>query len=484
MAELLIHTPTGCKALSFEGTPLLHDLLKQFPDAPSKSCGGTGKCGMCAVVAKGRFDREANADGKILSCQTHVCGNAEVWLPARQTMPHIETSTIKHSFPIEPLCGQYGVAVDIGTTTVVLELLSLSDGKTLSIVSCENPQRIVAADVIGRMEGALNGDLDVLCTLIHDCVDRLERKAFETAKLYNCKADHRIIAGNTTMLYLYDGRLPRSLAAAPFDADCLFGMKRGRDLLPACAGAFVGADIVCAILSSHMCEKTETSMLIDIGTNGEIALWHNNQLYCCATAAGPAFEGCGITCGVESIPGAIDRAHVKNNRIDLTTIESAPAIGICGSGLIDLVACLLETEQLDESGLLEETINLAENVFLTQEDIRQIQLAKGAISAGIQTLLKHAGLQAENISRLYIAGGFGSHIALGSAVKIGLIPAVWSDRAVVLGNASLAGAKQLLLNRSSYSEVTRIARKAQCLNLASDKFFGDCFIESMFFETI
>lgn len=484
MAELLIHTSAGCKALSFAGTPLLHDLLKQFPDAPLRLCSGKGKCGACAVIAKGYFDQEPNAEGKILSCQAHVCGNAEVWLPPRQMMSRIETSTAAPCYSFSPLVGEYGVAVDVGTTSVVLELLSLSDQKTLAVVSCENPQRIVAADVIGRIEYALTDGLEVLKTLIHDCINSLEKEAFELAKLPGKTADHRIIAGNTTMLFLYEGRPPHSLAASPFESECLYGFSQGRDFLPACAGAFVGADIMCAVVSSQMCESSETAMLIDIGTNGEIALWHDNRLVCCATAAGPAFEGCGISCGVGSVPGAIDRAQVHYGSIELSTIESAPVCGICGSGLIDLIACLLDTEQLDESGLLEQEIRLSNDVYLTQKDIRQIQLAKGAIAAGIKTVLHHSGLRTENVTRLYIAGGFGSHLSLESAVKIGLIPAVLAGRTVILGNASLAGAKQLLLNNTSHAVVAQIAQNALCLNLASNKFFGDSFIDSMFFETL
>jgi len=482
MPELIIHTAAGKQALSFEGTPVLYELIRHQPDAPSRSCGGSGKCGSCAVLAQGKLSSEPDCAGKVLSCQTHVLGNAEVWLPVRQKMVQIETARREKPYSFSPLSGSYGAAIDIGTTTVVLELVSLRDGKTLAVVSCENPQRIISADVIGRIEGAMQGQLSILKHLISSCIEALEKEAFAQAGLAGVSADWRVIAGNTTMLYLYTGRNPHTLATAPFEADCLFGFQHGRDLLPACAGAFVGADITCALLASQICQADESALLIDIGTNGELALWHNGALTCCATAAGPAFEGCGISCGTGSIPGAIDSACVKDHRLSFTTISDAPVCGVCGSGLIDLTAALLETEALDETGFLEDDVELARNVVLTQQDIRQVQLAKAAIAAGIQTLLENAGLNEDDISALYIAGGFGSHLNLHSAARIGLIPASLIGKCIVLGNASLAGARQILLSQSAQWEVQRIAQNANCINLASQKRFSDCFVENMLFE--
>lgn len=482
MPELIVHSADGKQALSFEGTPVLYELISHIPDAPSRSCGGSGKCGACAVIAQGALSSEPDSAGKVLSCQTSVLGDAEVWLPARKKMVQIETARWEKPYAFSPLSGSYGAAIDIGTTTIVLELISLREGKTLAVVSCENPQRIIAADVIGRIEGAMQGQLNILKTLVNSCIDELEKEAFAQAGLDGASADWRVIAGNTTMLYLYTGRDPRTLAAAPFEADCLFGIQNAHDILPACAGAFVGADITCALLASQICQSDETSLLIDIGTNGELALWHKGTLTCCATAAGPAFEGCGISCGTGSILGAIDSACVKEDRLSFTTINEAPPCGICGSGLIDLTAALLETEELDETGFLEDDIELSKDVVLTQQDIRQVQLAKGAIAAGIQTLLEIAGLDETDVSTLYIAGGFGSHLNLHSAAKIGLIPASMIGKCVVLGNASLAGARQILLSENGFAQAQRIAQSACCINLASQKRFTDCFVENMLFE--
>lgn len=482
MPELTVHTANEELRIPFAGAPFLHALIDHIPDAPGRPCGGGGKCGGCAVAAAGSFSVSPDETGRVLACQAKVTGDAEIWLPRRSALSQIETRSFTAGYGFNPMEGEYAAAVDLGTTTIALKLLRLSDGETLCTVSCENPQRMIAADVIGRIEGALNGRLAPLTALVRDCVDSLERQAFALAGLPGRRADVRTVAGNTTMLYLFTGRNPVSLSAAPFEADCLFGMREGRDVLPACAGAFVGADITCAILSSGMMKTGRTAMLIDIGTNGEIALLHDGVLRCCATAAGPAFEGGGVSCGTGSIPGAIDSAKAEDDALSFTTISGEPPCGVCGSGLIDLTAALLNMEIIDETGAMDEDYIISENVSLTRQDVRQIQLAKGAIAAGMQVLLSQAGIGCEDVNTLYIAGGFGSHLNLASAARIGLIPAELVKKAKVLGNASLAGAQQLLLDRDSLSEADDIAARAQCLNLAAIPAFTNAFMECMLFE--
>ena len=483
MPELLIHGAAGDSRLPFSGTPLLSDLIADHPDSPGRPCGGGGNCGQCAVFAKGTFIPAPNDAGKVLSCQTRLCGDGEIWLPRRQAMQQIETNAAGANYTYAPVDGDYAAAVDIGTTTIVLRLLQLSDGAVLSTIACENPQRTVAADVIGRIDSALKGNLHLLSNMIRDIIDSLEQKAIRLAGLSIEKTDYRIITGNTTMLYLFTGRNPEPLSHAPFQADCLFDHQEDRDYFPPCAGAFVGADITCALLFSGICNQDQTAMLIDIGTNGEIALWHKGQITCCATAAGPAFEGGGIACGTGSIRGAIDSAKAKDGKIAFTTIQGYEAVGICGSGLIDLTAALLDLEWMDESGMLDDDeIVLSPTVTLSQKDIRQVQLAKGAIAAGIRSLAEEAGLSLKDISTLYIAGGFGSHLNLQSAGRIGLIPPELLDRTVILGNASLGGAQQLLLDRTALDAVRKIAKNSNCINLASSEAFTNAFVECMMFE--
>ena len=252
--------------------------------------------------------------------------------------------------------------------------------------------------------------------------------------------------------------------------------------LPRCLSAFVGADITCALIASGMCRREETALLVDIGTNGEIALWHRGELLAGSTAAGPVFEGSGIHFGVGSVNGAIDQAFLEGRRIRVTTIGSAPAIGICGSGLIDAVACFLQSGEIDETGLVEsERLWLTDAIYVTQQDIRNVQLAKGAIAAGIETLLQEAGLASDQVSALYVSGGFGSHINLHSAASIGLIPPAWVSRATVIGNGALTGSSMLLLNREFQEDARRIAERARSLNFGGNSGFAAHYMEKMLF---
>jgi uncharacterized 2Fe-2S/4Fe-4S cluster protein (DUF4445 family) len=244
--------------------------------------------------------------------------------------------------------------------------------------------------------------------------------------------------------------------------------------------AFVGADISCAVLASGMC-KEKTALLCDIGTNGEIALWKEGQLYVTSTAAGPTFEGALISCGCSSIPGAIDRVWAEDGNIQIHTIGDQPAVGICGSGLIDAVAVLLREEIMDETGALDEDITFAPGVTLLQKDIRALQLAKAAIAAGIQTLLDGSGTTCEEIESFYLAGGFGSHLNLQSAAAIGLIPGELVEKAKVIGNAALAGASQLLLDQTALPVLREIAKNSRHYNLGGNPTFNTNYMEQMLF---
>lgn len=248
--------------------------------------------------------------------------------------------------------------------------------------------------------------------------------------------------------------------------------------------AFVGADITTALLASGICSSEETALLVDIGTNGEMALWRNGSLLCCSTAAGPAFEGANLSQGMQGAPGAIDHAQVAGGEMKLHTIGDAPAVGICGSGVMDVLACLLDLEILDETGLLDEgedSYALTEAVSITQGDVRQVQLAKSAIRAGIETLLHVSGINPEALPQLAVAGGFGSFLDLNSAGKIGLLPTCLVSRSRVLGNAALAGAALLLGNRQLLEESCALANSAKTIDLSTDPYFMDAYVENMLF---
>ena len=289
------------------------------------------------------------------------------------------------------------------------------------------------------------------------------------------------------MLYLLCGFDPTALSRAPFLADHLFDTEITLPFLdtpaylPPCMNAFVGADITCAVLASGMCDSTQTTLLCDIGTNGEMALWKNGALYVTSTAAGPAFEGAGIVCGCGSVAGAIDRVWVENGEIRFHTMEDAPAAGICGSGVIDAVAAGLETEQIDESGAMDEPMPFEKDIALYPQDVRAVQLAKAAIAAGIDTLLEISHTSPDEIKTFYIAGGFGSHLNMDSAAAIGLLPRELTDRTHILGNAALSGAAMTLTGNTVRTRLAQIAAAAEHINLGGDSRFSNHYINRMIF---
>ncbi len=471
----------------FDGTPLLQAVLTQAGFAVDLPCGGLGRCGKCAVKLEGAVSEPNESEQKAgtrLSCQAILLGDCQVWLPDTQNN-RIEVSAQEMSTE-NPLGEGIGAAIDIGTTTVVLKLYDLTTGKVLATAARMNPQRSVAADVMGRIGAALNGQAQMLQDQIVNAIEQLLLEACHSAGVDAKTVDIMVIAGNTTMLYLLTGKNPDCLSHAPFHADTLFGLEAEllgmRVYYPACMNAFVGADITCAVLASGMQNHPETALLCDIGTNGEIGLWKDGQLYVTSTAAGPAFEGAGISCGCGSVDGAIDRVWAEDGKVHCHTIGEVPAVGICGSGLIDAIAAFLETEDIDETGACEEDeLPLANGICLQSKDVRTVQLAKAAIAAGIQTLLETAGVSEDEITTLYIAGGFGSHLNVASAAAIGLIPSSLQQRVQVIGNASLTGAAMILLNAHQKQAAQALAEKSQHVNLGGNPKFNQNYMEQMLF---
>ncbi len=473
----------------FEGAPLLSELLDRLGLAVPQPCGGRGRCGKCRVEGTGELSPPnalEQAAGGRLACQMRLVGDCEITLPGSQGMGQIQLDGKENLGVLRPMPGRFGAAVDLGTTTIALKLFDLATGRHLASAAQANPQGVVVADVMGRIGAALEGGLPRLQRLAEEAIGQLLADACKKAGIPDTEVKSLVIAGNTTMLYLLTGRSPLSLSRAPFEADQLFGewteILGKRAYLPPCMNAFVGADISCAVLSSGLCEKPDTALLCDVGTNGEIALWREGTLHVASTAAGPAFEGAGIYMGCGSVPGAIDSVWVENGALKAHTIGELPPVGVCGSGLIDGVAALLDLGLVEDTGATEEdTLPLAGEVHLIPADIRNVQLAKAAIAAGIRTLLHTAGLQAEAISALYLAGGFGSHLDIKSAVRIGLIPEALAQKVRVIGNASLSGAVELLLNTDRLQDLSRIAASARHVPLGGNPWFNEAYMEEMLF---
>lgn len=490
MAELTIWQNGRREVVSFDGQPMLMDVLHAAGYLIPHPCGGRGACGKCAVTLDGKVSapnaQEQHA-GHRLSCQAQLLGDATVVLPGACADKQIETEIGIIRTRLCPMQGRYGSAVDIGTTTIAVKVYDLATGACIGEAACLNSQMAVAADVMGRIDAACKGNGSHLQNLILQDIDHLLRTALTGAEP-SVTIDSMVLTGNTTMLYLLMGLDPEPLSHAPFFAEHLFDDETAilgiPAYLPPCMSAFVGADITCAVLASGMCDINETALLCDIGTNGEIALWKNGTLYVTSTAAGPAFEGALISCGCGSVAGAIDKVWLDENQICVHTIGNAAPLGICGSGLIDAIAAGLQCGSIDETGALEDdTFVLCAGIELQPRDIRAVQLAKAAIAAGIATLTETAGVSTEEIQTLYIAGGFGSHLNVESAANIGLIPSELKSRVKILGNASLAGAVNALLNTEQWQQLRHISSTSQHVDLGGNPRFNENYIEHMLFES-
>ena len=490
MAKLIIWQNGISQDVSFDAPARLDDILTINNVNHRRPCGGRGVCGKCVVTLVGCVsepDPMEQQAGVRLLCRASLLGDAEVWLNEERDIVQIEVGESELSNLVNPMAGQFGAAVDIGTTTLALKLYDLSNGESVGQSCMENPQRTVATDVMGRIQAAIEGKGKQLQEQILTALEAMIIDASEKANITPEQVDVMSVVGNTTMLYLLCGKSPVSLAYAPFQADDLYGREEemlGRKAyLHRCMNAFVGADITAAVLASGMCDRDEVALLCDIGTNGELALWKDGALYVSSTAAGPAFEGAGISCGCGSVPGAVDKVWVKNKRICVHTINDDQPFGICGSGLLDAIAAYLEIEEIDETGAMEkDELLLAPNVMILPKDVRAVQLAKAAIAAGIETMFTEAGISAKDVRTLYIAGGFGSHLNIKSAVNIGLIPAELQDRVKVLGNAALTGAVKILLNSDLQKRAEEIVNATIHINLGGNKVFNELFVEKMMFS--
>ena len=498
MKEQITVTVNGKQIISESGQAL-SEIIKG--DQP---CGGHGKCGKCKVIAKGSLSKPTESERKLLSfdelasgvrlaCLTYALGDCEITTISHNEKSQIVTDGSLPEFELKPTFTKYGIAIDIGTTTLAARLYD-TDGKMLGSTSLINPQQEWGADIISRLEAALGGKSRVLTKAIRQALDNIIFEIANGATINTKDIDGVVITGNTVMLSLLTGQSVEPFSHAPFVAERLFGetlMASELELsnltpntpihLPPCISAFVGADTTCAILATELC-KGDTAMMVDIGTNGEMALWHNGKLTVCSTAAGPAFEGVGISMGMRSAEGAIDKVSIENGRLKTHVIGNTVPVGICGSGLVDAVACMLNLEIIDESGYLEDDVFIIQqSVYLAPKDIRMLQLAKSAICAGLLTLVDSQELKSSNIQHLYIAGGFGNYLNKESASKLGLLPEALALSSHTVGNAALGGAAMLLLNSDMKEIAKSILQNAVVLDLSANKVFSEHYINGMIF---
>lgn len=499
MNKKIFVTVNGKREASMAGLTLSEILRGEKP------CGGHGRCGKCKVKARGALSpltdaektllsAEELADGIRLACLTRAIGDCEIETRETAGGERIVTEGELPTFEIKPTFEQYGVAIDVGTTTLAARLYDRA-GHLLAEISRLNPQQAWGADVISRIEAALADKARELSHAIRSALNDMIEELTDAANIPAGEIDGVVITGNTVMLSLLTGESVEPFSHAPFDVKRLFGESVSADSLelshlqantqvyfPPCISAFVGADTTCAILATSLCQS-DTAMLADIGTNGEIAMWHNGKLAVCSTAAGPAFEGVGISMGMRGAEGAIDRVSVQDGQLQVHVIGSGTPVGICGSGLVDAVACMLDLEILDESGYLEEDKFLIQApVCLKPKDIRMLQLAKSAICAGLTTLIQRMKSDFSDISTLCIAGGFGNYLNRESAAKIGLIPRSLTEKTRAVGNAALGGAVMLLLNQGAREEAEALAKNAAPVDLSVDPVFSEQYMSGMMLD--
>jgi uncharacterized 2Fe-2S/4Fe-4S cluster protein (DUF4445 family) len=472
----------------------LLDALRANDIPIAANCGGRGTCGKCGVIIDGV---------RKLACESVVEPGIFVEVEVEENSFVIVTDYgDKIDGGAVSECKRPCVAIDIGTTTVVLQLIDAEDGRVAGTRSFLNGQRIYGEDVVTRIKYAGEDGLDTLNRTIRRGLLSAIDELCADAGISHDRLEFICVAGNTTMMYLLLGYRCESLGVYPFEPE--FDVKKsytfeeafGSDsygcpvyLIP-WVSANVGGDITAGYLAC-CAGPDETALLIDMGTNGEMMLWSGEKVWCCSTAAGPAFEGGKIEYGTGSIPGAISKVVLEDGKFIYETIGGASPVGICGSGVLDAAACMLDGEFVDDSGLMDDEyfddgVVIAEGangrkIIFSQKDVRELQLAKSAIRAGVEIMLKVSGFSPDDIDAVYLAGGFGQKLRLESAVRIGLIPEALKEKTRTTGNSSLGGCvkvcRDMKLMDAAYALTTKTTEMQ--LNLHPD--FQDLFAEHMMF---
>jgi len=484
------------KTLTVPEQTTLKDVLSEF--GVEFPCGGKGTCGGCRVrVIEGTIRKDHSHQVLLeeldleepyrLACKSIL--THDVTLEIAQFQHIILTDNTPFEF--KPLDG-FGVAFDLGTSTLACQLIDLQTGQVVDVETRMNPQMTHGADLVTRMAYAIQSEGGVQ---LRDLVRSAFKDMIEHMVNRNGVIMNRIhLVGNTVMHHLFGGLDLTPLSAYPFKTPYCSALKYNpKDLglsfqssvpitfLPP-MGSFVGSDILAGLIAIRVLNQKKPVALIDLGTNGEIAIAYRNRIVYASTAAGPAFEGTNITCGMRAASGAISSIELMPKGFECHVIGNAPAMGICGSGLIDFVAALLESGKMDPGGQLSvrsNRIDLTDNVYLTQKDIREFQLAKGAIATGLEILSNRLDLAPRELEKIYIAGAFGNFINLNNTRKIGLLD--YPDNKIQrMGNSALLGAKMSLFGKDN--ETSEILARSEHVALETHPAFMDIFARNMLFN--
>lgn len=507
----------------------LLEMLQEKNEYISAPCNGNGTCGKCIVQYKSgateptKQDREFLSEKQLeqgyrLACQSYPTEEYKVEIPElEETIEVLSQWENQRTEEILKNTAEgtaektenaiYGICIDIGTTTLAALLVDLETEADCQTAVSVNHQRTYGSDVLSRISASNGGKKWEIQRCIRQDLQKLIRELLQKEKITEQQIQRIVIAGNTTMCHLLRGFSCETLGVAPFlpvdlswmegSAADFLGMKELDTkvvILPGIS-AFVGADIMAGIAKMNMHRSEGYHLLLDIGTNGEMVLGNCRHMYVTSTSAGPAFEGGNISCGMAGIPGVISHVFMEETgktgfqvigEADGENKKKQQAIGICGTGMIDLVYELRKHQMIDEHGTYSDLYfdtgyELAGKVKFTQNDIREIQMAKAAIRAGVDILVKKAGIAFDEVDDCYLAGGFGTKIDITKAAGIGLIPKELEVKTIPVGNTVLAGTKEVLLGRISKDELEKIQTMADVINLAEENDFEELYLSYMDF---
>ena len=490
--------------VGFEPGARLLDVLRSESFDLAAPCGGSGKCGKCAVTL-------LSPDGtreRVLACRTPAAevGKRVVLVPDAAAGGVIELGG--EGVKAGGLSG-LAAAVDLGTTTLAVRVIDRATGETLAAAGDWSAQSGYGADVISRIKAASKpGGLEKLSALAQKQAAQLITEACRDAGAEPGDIGEILCVGNTTMEHLFAGISPEGIGRAPYTPAAHFtdGGAAGLDTFPGarvrlapCVSGYIGGDTVAALYAAGLDEAGPTRLLMDIGTNGELVLAHEGRLLACSVACGPAFEGAEIDCGMRAVPGAVSRVRYSAGEFWYVVIGGGEPRGICGTGIVDALAALLESGVVDGSGRLLEpeelpeglresvSVNKKGNVSfafapglrLRAAEIRKLQLAKAAVRAGTEILMKRAGVAAEDIAEVYLAGGFGTRLDMGSAAAVGLIPPGLAEKTRAVGNAALDGAQRALCTPDGFGRLAAIRERCEYVELSGSAEFSAAFVDAM-----
>lgn len=510
----------------------LSELLQEQQIFLESPCGGKGSCGRCRVQflegapqptaqEKRCLTVREQERGIRLACQTRPqkdCrilvpenggekmavlseGTArnEIWNRKREekSVVHGTADIFSDKMPV------YGFAVDIGTTTLVMALYDLSAGIQIGVKTSVNHQRAYGADVLSRIHAANQGRGSLLQKTILNDLRQLVVSLLHQCRISPTQVKKMVIAGNTTMCHLLLGYSTETLGSAPFTPVDISWIERSYEeifhsrelttevtILPGIS-TFVGADIVAGIYASGMAEREENVLFLDVGTNGEMAIGNRDGILVTSTAAGPVFEGGGIRNGMPGVPGAVSHLSLTEQGLiaQVQTIGEKPAIGLCGSAIVDFISELVRNDFVDENGTLREpwfSKGIPEQeskLCLCQSDIREFQMGKAAIRAGIELLIQACQKDGEVPEKICLAGGFGYGLTVESAIRAGMFPPYFAGKVEVLGNSALLGASRCLLLEER-EQIEQIVKLAKSMNLAEEPGFYDIYVDAMQFGKV